>query len=151
MARFTHPAIIDFGVGTPGGSEWDIQGGVITGTQPTFDGDPLFSGKYMLIGDLCHFDIEVDFSNILTFGEGQYYMTLPFPADMDYSFGNGRLSDASTGDFYTITGEVVENSIQMELFSVGSNGRGIAFQDDTPIKLTSSDTFHISGTYRIRS
>lgn len=151
MARFTHPAI-SLG-GTNAGGGWDLQGGT-TGTgavQPTFDGDPLFVGEFLLIDTLCHFDIEVDFDNITSFGAGQYYLTLPFESRHDYSINGGRLHDFSTGEFYTITGEIDTGSNIMKLFSVGSNGRGIAFDDKTPVTLEVSDRFHIGGTYQILS
>lgn len=149
MARFTHPAITL--TGTNAGGEWDLQGGT-TGAgaiQPTFDGEPLFVGEFVLVDPLCHFDIEVDFDNITSFGTGQYYMTLPFTAKHDYAINGGRLHDISNGDFYTITGEIDAGSNIMKLFSVGSNGRGVVFDDKTPITLETSDRFHIGGTYEI--
>lgn len=150
MARFYFPAVTRTGTNLNG--VWDLQGGT-TGPgaiQPTFDGDPLFIGEFVLIDTrLCHFDIEVDFDNILSFGAGQYYMTLPFNAKHDYAINGGRLHDTSNGDFYTITGEIDAGSNIMKLFSVGSNGRGVEFDNKTPVTLESSDRFHIGGTYEI--
>lgn len=151
MARFTHPSI-SIG-GTNAGGEWNLQGGT-TGDgaiQPTFNGDPLFLGEFLLIDTLCHFDIEVDFDNITSFGTGQYYLTLPFESRHDYAINGGRLHDSSTETFYTITGEVDAGSDVMKLFSVGSNGRGIVFDDRTPITLEVNDSFHVGGTYQILS
>ena len=149
MARFYFPATR---TGSNQDGVWDLQGGT-TGTgavQPVFDGQPLFVGEFVLVDNiLCHFDIEVDFSNILSFGTGQYYMTLPFIAKHDYSINGGRLIDNSNGDFYAITGEINSGESIIKLFSVGSNGRGVVFDDKTPITLSTADSFHIGGTYEI--
>jgi len=59
-----------------------VQGGT-TGTQPTFSGNPLFSGSYVKTGPMVHFRIDVDFDNITSFGTGQYYLDLPCPAIHD--------------------------------------------------------------------
>lgn len=151
MARFTHPAIVDSGIGTPGGDAWNIQGGTtgVGAVQPTFSGTPLFSGEYAIVGPLCHFSIDVDFSNILTFGTGQYYMTLPFAAKHNYSLSDGRLFDSSKSGYYIITGDVAEGSNVMKLFSISSNGETVAFQDGIPVNLQSVDSFRIAGTYQI--
>lgn len=156
MARFTQTAFSELGDNYSSGN-WDLQGGTLdyngtTATQPTFNGDPLFIGDYLIIdSQICHFDIEVDFDNITSFGTGQYYLTLPYSAKHDYAFGGGRLHDISGGDFYTITGEVDAGSNIMKLFSVGSNGRGVVFDDKTPVTLAVEDNFHIAGTYQILS
>lgn len=151
MARFTHPAISLTGTNT--GGEWDLQGGT-TGdgaVQPTFNGDPLFVGEFLLFSSLCHFDIEVDFDNITSFGSGQYYVTLPFNARHDYALSDGRLHDISGGDFYSISGDVDAGSNILKLYSVGSNGRGVPFTFNTPVNLATEDNFHIGGTYEILS
>lgn len=156
MARFTQPAFSEFGYNYSNGT-WNLQGGTLdyngtTAVQPTFNGDPLFIGDYLIVdSQLLHFDIEVDFNNITSFGTGQYYMTLPYNSKHDYAFSGGRLHDASGGDFYTITGELDAGTNVLKLFSVGSNGRGVVFDDKTPITLAVEDSFHIAGTYQILS
>jgi len=150
MARFTHPAITV--TGSLANGIWPMVGGT-TGAgavQPTFDGDPLFVAEFVRVDPLCHFHIDVDFSNILTFGTGQYYVTLPFNAKYDYAITGGRLHDNSTGEFYTITGAVDADTNVLKLFSVGSNGRGVVFDDKTPITLETTDSFNIGGTYEIK-
>jgi hypothetical protein len=54
-------------------NSFTVNGGTL-GTQPTFDGAPLFSGTYVINGPMVHFQIQVDMDNILTFGNGQYVM-----------------------------------------------------------------------------
>ena len=151
MARFTHPAIWQYGTSDNG--TWTIEGGTLSNPQPTFSGDPLFSGHYTVIGNLCHFAIAVDMDNILTFGTGQYYMKLPFASNHDIILSDGCLHDASTGNQYSILGHILEGSDIMELYSVGSNGQHLAFSDsdNQPIKLNPADNFHIAGSFEIQN
>ena len=125
-----------------------VQGGAL-GTQPTFSGAPMFTGSYTLIGNLCHFQIDVDMDNITSFGTGQYYMTLPFVASHNYHLSDGCLHDISTGDQYAVLGHVLANSNQLRLFSTASNGRQVAFTHSVPVTLSTADNFHIAGTYEI--
>lgn len=69
---------------------YSVDGGT-TGTQPTFTGEPDFTGTYVRTGDLVHFRIDVDFDNITSFGTGQYYLTLPFQAKHNYQLSDGCL------------------------------------------------------------
>ena len=149
MARFTHPSIWISGSSDNG--TWTIEGGTLGIEQPTFTGDPLFTGHYSVVGNLCHFAIDVDMDNILTFGEGQYYMKLPFPTNHNIVLSDGCLHDASTGNQYAILGHVVEGSDIMHLFSIASNGQHTPFSDsdNQPIKLDQADNFHIAGTFEI--
>jgi len=149
MARFTHPAVWQ-GASSDNGT-WTIEGGTLSDPQPTFSGDPLFSGHYTVIGNLCHFAIHVDMDNILTFGTGQYFMKLPFPSNHNIILSDGCLHDESTGHQYSILGHVQEGSDIMELYAVGSNGQHVPFSDSDnhPIKLTNLDSFHIAGSFEI--
>ena len=132
-----------FGVNT----SYQPEGGAAT-TQPVFSG-PGITGNFNRFGNMVHFTIQVDFTNITDFGSGQYYLTLPYNARTDYAFSDGRLHDASGGDFDSITAEVDQGSNQLWLFSQASNARGVPFEDGTPINLTTADSFHIAGTYEI--
>ena len=146
MARFTHPAIMQ-----TGGSElanWIVEGGAVE-AQPTFDGDPLFLGHYVLIGNLCHFTVEVDMDNITDFGEGQYYIKLPFPSHHAVLLSDGCLHDISGDDQYAILGHAEAGSDVLMLFSIGSNGRHAPFSSTGPVGLDTSDNFHIAGIYEI--
>ena len=149
MARFTHPSI--WLSGSTDNGTWTIEGGTLSNPQPTFTGDPLFTGHYSVVGNLCHFAIDVDMDNITSFGTGQYYMKLPFPANHNIILSDGCLHDDSTGNQYAILGHVVEGSDIMTLFSTASNGQHTPFSDsdNTPIKLAVADSFHIAGTFEI--
>jgi hypothetical protein len=120
------------------------------GTQPTFDGDPLFTGSYVLLGNAVNFEIQAAFTNITSFGTGQYYMTLPFDARYSYMLRDGGLHDAFASRVYHISGEVEAGSSQLLLYTtdrVGNRVYDFAFSYNEPIILTTADNFHISGTY----
>jgi hypothetical protein len=124
-----------------------VQGGVVSGTQPTFNGAPLFTGSYIRVGDLVHFQVQVEFDNITNFGNGQYYINLPFPARYPYQFREGCVHDASTSRQYSIGGHVFAGEVQLALNFLDTNGRDSAFTHNTPFTLAVADNFHTSGTY----
>lgn len=125
-------------------------GGTLGGTQPTFNGAPLFTGTYNKIGNIVHFAIDVDMDNITSFGTGQYYMDLPFKARRNYLFSDGCLHDISTGDEYAILAHIVAGTNRITLLSTASNGRQVPFEHNVPVTLSTADNFHIAGTYEIQ-
>jgi hypothetical protein len=127
-------------------TSFTVNGGTL-GTQPTFDGAPLFSGSYVKTGPMVHFQVQVDMNNILTFGTGQYYVDLPFDSKYGYQFAAGCLHDVSTGRQYAIGGHVYAGQSQLLLSFTNSNGQDEPFDHNSPVTLTSEDNFHISGTY----
>jgi hypothetical protein len=121
------------------------------GTQPTFSG-PAITGSFNRFGNMVHFNIFVDFENILTFGTGQYYLILPYPSLHEIKFADGCLHDVSTGREYQIRGAVLADSDVLKLATTDSQGNRIfdtAFTYNDPVTLTSADYFHIAGTYEI--
>lgn len=121
-----------------------------TGTQPTFDSDPLFSGSYVRTGALVHFQIQVEFDNITSFGTGQYYLDLPFTAKYNYQFSSGCLHHISTGREYPIFGHVVAGSKRVYLQSLDNQGTStfqVDFTSTVPVALSTEDNFHISGMF----
>jgi hypothetical protein len=124
-----------------------VVGGTIGGTQPTFSGPPMFTGQYMTIGDLVHFEIQVDMDNITGFGTGQYYLNLPFAPAQPVMFRSGNLTDVSTGRQYAIGGHANAGNVQMRLSYVGSNGHDNVFDYNSPFALAPADDFHILGSY----
>lgn len=124
-----------------------VNGGTIGGTQPTFDGPPLFTGHYVRTGDLVYFDIQVNFDNITSFGTGQYFLDLPFAAAFPKMVREGCLHDISAGKQYSIGGHVAAGSQQLALVYIGSNGHDEEFDHNSPVNLQTVDNFHVSGTY----
>lgn len=123
-----------------------VNGGSL-GTAPTFDGAPLFSGTYVKIGSLVHFQIQVLFTNITSFGTGQYYVDLPFPAKYGYQMRNGCIHDTSNGNQWAITGHVLAGESRMSLFFSAGSGQDEIFDYNSPFVLQTVDKFHISGDY----
>lgn len=123
-----------------------VNGGTL-GTQPTFTGAPLFSGSYVKSGPMVHFQVQVDMDNITNFGTGQYYVDLPFPAKYGYQVKEGCLHDISTGKQYAIGGHVYAGNSQLALTFTNSNGQDEAFDNNSPVALSTQDNFHIAGTY----
>jgi uncharacterized protein YjlB len=126
--------------------DFDVVGGA-TGTQPTFTGDPLFSGSYVQQGVMVHFQIQVDMDNITGFGTGQYYVDLPFPAKYNYQVRSGCLHDISGEDQFAIGGHVAAGESRLYLNWTNSNGQDEAFTSTAPVALSTSDNFHVSGSY----
>jgi len=131
-------------------TSFEVAGGT-TGTQPTFTGDPLFSGSYIrMSSNLVHFEIQVDFDNISNFGTGQYYVDLPFPAKHAYKFRDGCLHDISESRDFEIGGHVEAGESRLYLSSTDASGQTTfdsPFTATAPETLTTADNFHIAGTY----
>jgi hypothetical protein len=122
-----------------------VVGGTL-GTQPTFNGDPLFTGTYIKIGDLVTVEISVEMTNITSFGTGQYFLDLPFPTKQDVSF-SGVLHDVSLNHYYSMTGVAEAGTDRVLLFYTASNGRLDAFENGEPRTLQTVDHFSLHGTY----
>lgn len=135
--RITDPGIIE--------KEFSPTGGT-TGTQPIITG-PAFSGHYAKFHRMVHFEMQVDFDNITSFGTGQFYINLPFPSHSNYVFREGCIHDISTGKQYGISGHVSAGSNQLFLFSTASNGLDVEFEHNVPFTLAQEDNFHIAGYY----
>jgi hypothetical protein len=135
-------------IANAGASEasFTVNGGTL-GTQPTFNGSPLFSGSYVKTGPLVHFQIQVDMDNITNFGTGQYYVDLPFPAKYGYQVREGCLHDISADKQYAIGGHVFAGQSRLNLFFTDTNGQDQEFDHNSPVTLAVADNFHVSGTY----
>jgi hypothetical protein len=126
---------------------YTVQGGTL-GTQPTFNGAPLFTGSYVKTDPMVHFRIDVDFDNITSFGTGQYYVNLPFPAKYNYHFRDACLHDTSgTVRQYALSGHVYAGQSQVTLWFTSTSGQDELFDYNSPALLTVNDNFHIAGTY----
>ena len=132
----------DIGVDT----SFTVAGGTL-GDAPTFTGAPLFTGSYVKTGPMVHFRIDVDFDNITSFGTGQYYLDLPFPAKYNYLFRNACLHDVSMPRQYGLSGHVEAGESRVTLFYTDTSGQDVAFDYNSPALLTTSDSFHIAGDY----
>jgi hypothetical protein len=138
---FTEPEPLEISFAVNGGA---------AGTQPTFNGSPLFNGSYVKTGNLVHFQVQVDMDNITSFGTGQYYIDLPFPSKYGYKFRQGCLHDISANKDYEVGGHVLAGQSRMFLSSMDTQSGtvfDIPFTYNNPVTLNVADNFHISGTY----
>ena len=129
--------------------EFEVAGGTL-GTQPTFDGAPLFTGSYIKTGQQVHFQVQVDFDNITSFGTGQYFIDLPFPSKYAYQVAAGCVHDISATRDYPLYGHVDAGETQLLLKSIDVQGQAafnVPFAQGSPFTLATEDNFHISGTY----
>jgi hypothetical protein len=139
-------SVTGYGINTA----YDTAGGT-DGTQPTFSGPAIF-GTYNRFGNMVHFSVLVDFDNITSFGTGQYYLTLPYPAKVAYQFRDGCLHDASAGTEYQVSGHVFagETTLWLNIADkIASGIQDVPFTSTVPVTLTTEDSFHIAGTYEI--
>jgi hypothetical protein len=93
----TTPLRLSDGV-TPGGIPF-----AITSVNSTFNpqfkdaantfaiGGGAVTGSYVLQGLICHFRVNIVFSNTTSYGNSQYQITLPFPAEATTSVRGGTL------------------------------------------------------------
>jgi hypothetical protein len=109
----------------------------------------VFTATYTRFGDMVYFAYSVDFTNIVTFGTGQYFMTLPYNSRRPVTFAGGSLYDDSSGTIYSIIGQVAASSNVMTLWYLKSNGETEPFEATKPITLTTADSFDITGTYEL--
>jgi hypothetical protein len=85
--------------------------------------------------------------NITSFGTGQYYVDLPFPAKYNYLFRNACLHDVSMPRQFGLSGHVSAGESRVTLFYTDTSGQDVAFDYNSPALLTTSDNFHIAGEY----
>jgi hypothetical protein len=126
-----------------------VVGGGTTGTgaqPPTFSSAPLFSGSYVQVGKIVHFNLSVVMTNITFFGRGQYYVTLPFSSKYAFSTSAGRITDFSSGHDFNLHGYAEAGSNQL-LLTYDSGAQQVAFDYNSPVTLTPTDVFFISGSF----
>ena len=146
MARFTQNlTAADIAGYPPQTTVFAVNGGTL-GTQPTFDGAPLFTGRYFQIGELVTVEISVEMTNITSFGSGQYFLDLPSPTKQDMSF-NGVLHDVSANNYYSMVGIAEAGEDRVLLYYTGSNGQLLPFEQGSPRTLETVDHFSLHGTY----
>jgi hypothetical protein len=139
-------SVTGYGINIPYAAE-----GGTNGTQPTWSLNPI-TASFNRFGNMMHFSVLVTFTDIISFGTGQYFVTLPEQARVAYQFRDGCLHDASTGTDYHISGHVDAGSNVLWLSTTGISGQRIfdsPFEQGAPVTLTSEDLFHIAGTYEI--
>jgi hypothetical protein len=145
VARFTHPAF-----GDVGGLTTQIESYTPTwsGTGLAFTGTPA-TGFYIKIGNLVQLQISVDFDNVSNFGTGQYSLTLPFPSKYHTDVYGGSVHDTVNQgvDHYSLKGHLSDGSSTFTIWNIKSSAADEAFDNNSPINLTTADLFHMSFSY----
>ena len=120
------------------------------GTAPAGFG---VSGSYTRFGNLCFFQVKINFAAATNFGTGQYRITLPFATEEAIQFRGGCLHDASASRQYAISGHAAKDSADLLLFTTNLDGSQIfdsVFTYQYPIIVAIADNLHIAGTYEIQ-
>ena len=150
MARFTDQSVFNISNSVQEVS-FQAQGGTVGGTQPDFGGIDPFTASYIKVGSFVNFNILVDFTNIQSFGTGQYYLELPFASKYGRSFREGCLHDDDVTRAYHISGHVDASSNIMRLYTTDvqftDRVYDFPFTSIEPVTLTTADSFHIAGGY----
>jgi hypothetical protein len=114
----------------------------------------IFTGNYNIIGKMIFFCVNVQFTNLLVLGTGQYQITLPFSARQTFTSRGGALHNPTTDAKYHIAGIADTladpSKVIMRLYYSGST-TDLAWKSTTPVGWAggSSTTTHfdISGFY----
>lgn len=117
-----------------------------SGTGLTYTGTPA-TGYYIKIGKSVFFTITVLCTNVTAFGTGDYSLTLPFVSDGHYILQNGGVHKTSTGNHYSIAGDLETGSSAINLYYNTSNGSMNRMKYNQPIALSTTDYFYVSGSY----
>ena len=153
---------------TPGGIPFAIKS-VSENFDPQFKdgsntfaiGDGTVTATYVLQGLICHFRVNVNFSNTTTYGTEQYQITLPFPSASTISLRGGSLHQTTgTGSpvRYHIAGITDiddDGSAQIMKFYYFGSTTDLAWKYNTPgsgywaNSGSQNAHFDISGAYQI--
>ena len=140
------PASIDTGTTTINtySPVWSGTGLDINPTAPV----PPATGSYIKIGNLVQVQIEVNFTEVLDFGTGQYSITLPFPSLYHTDVYGGSVHDAgSTVTHYSLKGHLSDNSDVATLWYISGSSQDAPFDNNAPANLTTADKFHMAFSY----
>lgn len=127
----------------------------ISAWTPIFAGEGLVqssnlaTGTYVEMGKLVHVTITIPFSNISSFGSGQYSVSLPFPSARHGDVFAGSLHDTDSLKFYSLKGHHEANSEEMSLWILGASSFDEPFSQTIPTLLDNTDLIHLSFIYEI--
>lgn len=118
-----------------------------SGTGLAYTGNPA-SGRYIRVGKMIFYTINVVCTNVTNFGTGQYSLTLPSGLNSAYSFQH--IGGAHVGaNHYTLLADLGASSNTITLYHPTANGAQDIFSYNKPTTLTTSSTWYVSGTYFI--
>jgi hypothetical protein len=102
-----------------------------------------------------HFRIFVDTAKVEDFGRGPYTLRLPFPPIQNYVFRDGGLhtrghaaGSANADSHYQVYGDTDPDSTLIYL-EYHSGTRDVPMDYNSPVRMSNTVQFYISGTYEI--
>ena len=104
------------------------------------------TGEYFKYGKMVFLNLNVPLTNVTNFGTGQYHVTLPFAPAKHGDASAGTLHDADNG-FFTLKGHYNPGSTDMSLWYVSIVSKDAEFDNNSPITLTTADSFHMNFIY----
>lgn len=121
---------------------------VWSGIGLAFTGTPV-TGSYVKIGNLVVVQIDVILATVTNFGNGQYFLTLPFASKYHTDVYGGSVHDVqpSTTNHYSLKAHLSPASTTMSLWDLNSAGKDEVFDFNSPFILRVTDRFHMSFSY----
>lgn len=119
-----------------------------TDSDLVYSGTPA-TGSYIANGDLIHFRVKVDTTDVTDFGANNSYysLTLPFaPAD-DYCFRDGGIHHVSGPAHYQMMMDCEAGTTEGTLWYTTTSGLDARMDYNSPHSLVAGDYFYMSGTY----
>ena len=120
---------------------------VWSGPGLTYIGTPTV-GEFLRFGNLVHFRIFVNFSNVSNVGTGQYTLTIPvLPQEIIRDSFTGVLDNTTGVAQYDIRAVLNAGSAIVPLFFLGANGLLTPLTGAAPATLDTSSFMYLTGTY----
>jgi hypothetical protein len=120
---------------------------VWSGTGLTYNNTPA-TGSYIRVGNLIQVQIDVIYTGVTNFGNGQYSLTLPFPSKYHTDVYGGSAHDTLPNlKHYSLKGHLTPSSSIMTIWQHAGNAEDVAMDHGIPFNATTSDKFHMSFSY----
>jgi hypothetical protein len=117
-----------------------------SGTAPSL-GNGAITGRYVRVGDLCFFYINVTMGTTTTYGTGVYYLTLPFSMTSSNFFGSGYSMPLNDGIawYHGYFPSTVVYGLTNKVAMIRDDGTPI--QNNSPFTFGTNDQILVWGSY----
>lgn len=121
------------------------------GTAPAIGGDGTLTGRYVIIGDTCHFQIKLTGGGSTNWGTGNYNFSLPVQAAATADHvGTLFVGDSSVGGSGYSTGIAFLGSGGTTVGAyVGAKNAASSISNVNPQTFASGDRIWLTGTYEV--
>lgn len=118
-----------------------------SGTGLTYTGTPT-TARYVRLGKMIFYTVNVNCTNVTNFGTGQYSLTLP--TGLNPAFDAQHLGGLHKGtDHYTLLADLEAGTNSFKLYHPTANGAQDIFSYNKPTTVTTATTWYVSGSYFI--